>query len=250
MRQNRYTSGEHLACNPTWHAEESPWKARYVLRILAKNRIVPRTICDVGCGAGEVLRLVQTGLDQGCSLSGYDISPQAIELAQHRANDRLHFTLGDVREEPGASFDLILLLDVIEHLENYFDFLRDVQPLATYKIIQIPLDITVRSVAAGNLIKWRAAHGHLHYFTKDVAIQMLRDLGYEVVDYIYTWQENSNSLNYIWNQNKHDTRLLVRRLTGFFARATLAIPSHVFFAIHPDAAARVMGRWRLLVLAR
>src|SRR5947209_12388282 len=68
-----YTSGAYLQKNTLWHADESPWKAEYVLRILKRNGIVPRTICDVGCGAGEVLRLVQKGMKADCTLWGYEI---------------------------------------------------------------------------------------------------------------------------------------------------------------------------------
>jgi hypothetical protein len=54
----------------------------------------------------------------------------------------------------------------------------------------------------------------------------------------------------VWNENKQQPRKLARKLAGFTARTILALPSRVFFALNQDLAARVMGRWRLLVLAR
>jgi SAM-dependent methyltransferase len=248
MSQNLYTSGEYLKKNPLWHTDESPWKARYVLHIMAKNKIVPKTICEVGCGAGEVLKLVQKGMDKECMFWGYEISPQAFELCQHRANERLQFKLSDIRQEEGAYFDLILLLDVLEHLEDYFSFLREIQPKSLYKIIQFPLDITVRTVLLGELIRFQRTYGHIHYFTKDVAIQMLNDVGYEVVDYRYTWQYNN--LQFIWNENKKNPRELLIRLVGFLVRNILTAPNQLFFVMHKDLAVRVMGGWRLLVLVK
>jgi hypothetical protein len=183
-----------------------------------------------------------------CSCWGYDISPQAFARSQRLASERLQFKLADVRQEPDAHFDLLLLMDVLEHLEDYFTLLRDLQPKAEYKIIQIPLDISVRSVLLGQLGDFRGAFGHLHYFTKELALEMLKDAGYEVIDFVYTWQ--ANSLRYVWNENKQNPRRLARRLAGFTVRTILSAPSRVFFAIHQDWAARVMGRWRLLVLAR
>src|SRR2546426_997666 len=170
MTQDLYVGGGYLEKNPLWHSDESPWKAKYVLRMMEKNGIAPKTICDVGCGAGEVLRLVQDGLDEGCTLWGYEISPQAFELCQPRANERLHFKLADIRQEEGVHFDLILIMDVLEHLEDYFGFLREIRPRSEYKIIHIPLDISVRTVLLGRLLDFRAAYGHVHYFTKDVAL--------------------------------------------------------------------------------
>lgn len=34
MLEQLYTSGEYLEKNPTWHVEESPWKAKQVIRML------------------------------------------------------------------------------------------------------------------------------------------------------------------------------------------------------------------------
>jgi 2-polyprenyl-3-methyl-5-hydroxy-6-metoxy-1,4-benzoquinol methylase len=38
-------------------------------------------------------------------------------------------------KEEGAFFDLILILDVIEHVEDYFSFLRDLKSKSQYKLI-------------------------------------------------------------------------------------------------------------------
>ena len=94
-----YTSGEYLEKNPTWHVDEFPWKANAILQMLRRNSIAPQTICEIGCGAGEILKILQNRLDTNCKLWGYEIAPQAIELCKSRANERLHFKLGDVREE-------------------------------------------------------------------------------------------------------------------------------------------------------
>ena len=34
--EDMYKSGEYLEKNPTWHVEESPWKARQIMRMLAR----------------------------------------------------------------------------------------------------------------------------------------------------------------------------------------------------------------------
>jgi SAM-dependent methyltransferase len=216
--------------------------------MLKRNGIVPRTICDVGCGAGEVLRLVQKGMKADCTLWGYEISPQAFALCQRRVNERLHFKLTDIRREEGTHFDVILLMDVLEHLEDYFSFLRDLQPKSEYKIIHIPLDVSVRTVLLNEPIDFRATYGHLHSFTKDLALQMLNDVGYEVVDWLYTTE--SESLRSLWDEHKGSPRMLARKIGGALKRKLLRLPSQACFALHEDLSVRVLGRWRLLVLAR
>ena len=51
----RYVDGSYLAENREWHREDAPWKARLVERILLDHGISPGSICDVGCGSGDVL---------------------------------------------------------------------------------------------------------------------------------------------------------------------------------------------------
>ena len=115
-----YVNGAYLARNPRWHLEESAWKAVQIRRILRRNQISPATVCDVGCGAGEVLSQLQKTLSRDCNLCGYDISPQAIDRAMSRANERLYFRLADFCGVQGAWFDLLLVLDVFEHVEDYY----------------------------------------------------------------------------------------------------------------------------------
>ncbi len=235
MLEELYTSGEYLEKWPTWHVEESPWKARQIMRMMARNNIVPKTICEVGCGAGEILRQLQLHMNEQCTFYGYEISPQAFELCEERVNERLRFKLADFRQEKDAFFDLILLMDVIEHMEDYFNFLREIKPKSPYKIIHIPLDLTVKSILRGKLIKVREEHGHIHYFTKDIALQMLKDVGYEVLDFGYT----SPSIDLPVNETINEIR-----------RNLMKLPRKLFFAIHQDLAARILGGWSLLILAK
>jgi SAM-dependent methyltransferase len=225
-----YLDGEYLAKNPGWHVEESPWKARQILHMLRRNRITAKTICDVGCGTGEVLKQLQETLNNDCAFLGYDISPQAFELAKGRANGKLQFMLADFLEEQ-SNFDLILVLDVIEHLEDYFSFLKRLKARSHYKIFHIPLDLSVQTVFRKKaLLKRRELYAHVHYFTKETALRTLVDTGYEVLDYFYT----PRSIDF----------------GSEFGEKLLKLPRKACFAVHRDFAARFLGGFSLLVLAR
>lgn len=232
MLKDLYTSGEYLKLNPDWHVEESPWKAKQAMRMIMKNKLAPGTICEVGCGAGEILKQLQEHMDDSCLFWGFDISPMAIELAKIRANERLQFKLVDIREEKDAFYDLILVMDVIEHLEDYFSFLREIKAKSHYKIFHIPLDLSEQTILRRNgLLKVRQSYGHIHYFSKEIALQLLQDTGYEVVDHFYT----ARSLELPSNEIK---------------RNILRLPRKLLFGINKDLAARVLGGFSLLILAK
>lgn len=229
--EDRYKDGSYLEKNPGWHVEESEWKARQISRMLRLHNLVPETICDVGCGVGEVLKEVQKRVDDRCTLWGYDISPQAIAMSASRANEQLHFKLADIRQEPDAKFDLLLVMDVIEHLEDYFSFLRAIQPKGQYKILHIPLDLSVQTLLRPHGLRYvHDTYGHIHFFTREIALKVLQDAGYEVLDSFYT----SRAVEL-------PTHLLGRRL--------LKLPRKALFTINQDLAARIVGGFSLLVLA-
>src|SRR5436190_10756423 len=141
MAENIYTSGQYLEKNPTWHIEESAWKVRHILPMMYRHHLVPDTVCEVGCGAGEVLRLLQERLNDASTLWGYDISPQAIEMCKEKANERLHFKLADIRREQDVFFDILLMFDVIEHLVDFFSYLRVIKLKSRYKLFNIPVEV-------------------------------------------------------------------------------------------------------------
>ena len=182
-----YVDGTYLKQNPEWRVPDSAWKVQQILKILRRNQIVPKTVYDVGCGAGEVLRLLQQDLDPDCELWGTDVSPQAIELSKGRANERLHFGIWETRPWAGKFFDLVVVIDVLAHVEDYRGFLREIKSQGTYKLIHIPLDISIQHVLREKaMVQRRKLHPHLHYFSKLTAMFALNDLGYEIIDWCYT----------------------------------------------------------------
>jgi len=223
-----YSDGSYLRAHPTWHEEDSPWKARQVLRMVQAHGLSPKRLCEVGCGAGGVLAALQPSL-QDCNFLGLDISPDAIELARAKSGPRLNFEVGSL---PSAHHDLLLMLDVVEHVEDYYGFLRSAREHADLKILHIPLDISVQTVLrVSPILGNRASAGHVHYFTRELALLALRDASYQVLDWFYTA-----------GGVEIEQQTAKRR----FAR----LPRKVAFALSPDLAARVLGGFSLLVLAR
>ncbi|HEX4203756.1 MAG TPA: methyltransferase domain-containing protein [Ktedonobacteraceae bacterium] len=242
-----YTNGEYLQRNPGWHVAAASWKAQAILRMMTKHGIDPQTVCEIGCGSGEILRLLQTHLDISCTFSGYEISPQAYDMATSRENERLHFHLADFQEMDRSVYDLILLIDVVQHFENWFGYLKKIKAQSTYKILQLPLDVFVFSALRNELINYHRAAGHLHFFTKDVALELLRECGYEVVDYWYTLPPLATAS---WREVRHHPGKLLRHCVRLCKRGLQRLPGGLLYLVHKDLAVRIFGGWRLMVLVR
>lgn len=226
-----YQGGAYLKTHPSWHVEESPFKVRQIRRMLKRHTVPLRTLCDVGCGAGAVLAELQEHLPGDCRCWGYDVSQDAIAMAMQRARHNLGFRVHDIRRDQcDLYFDLILLLDVFEHVDDYLGLLRDIRPKGKYKLFHIPLDLSVQAVARQNgLLRRRDEHAHLHYFTKETALRTLTDVGYQVVDYFYT------------------PRCI--DLGDLFVQKIARLPRKIFFAGAPNLTARFLGGYSLMVLA-
>jgi hypothetical protein len=170
-------------------------------------------------------------MNDECIFFGYDISPQAMSLAQGRANKRLTFKLADIREEWDVYFDLLLIICTLEHLEDIYGFLRDIKRKSEYKIFQLPLEVSVRTALRRCALEAQWRHGHRHFFTKEIAFQMLKHGGYDVLDYFYATSS---------------PQLSGRSPVGKLRR----LPRRVLFATNEDLAVRLFGRNSIILLAR
>ena len=68
---------------------------------------------------------------------GYEISPQAYEICKKKERERLHFYLSDILEHENEHYDLMMAIDVFEHIEDYMGFLKRLRSKATNMIFNI-----------------------------------------------------------------------------------------------------------------
>jgi len=185
MKKN--INGDYLKYKPTWDVEHSFWKSEQIIKILKRNKIFPNSILEVGCGAGEILVQLQKQLDKNITYIGYEISPQAYQFCKSKENKKLKFRLKDITKEENHYSDLLLIIDVLEHVENYISFLKKIKPQSKYKIFHIPLEMTVKNILVPRTFEEkRKQSGHIHYFSKETALETLRDCNYQIIDYFFT----------------------------------------------------------------
>jgi methyltransferase family protein len=222
-----YRDGSYLESHPTWHLQDSPWKARQILKMLERNRIQPQNLCEVGCGAGGILRELAAKFPE-TPMVGYEVSPQAFALCAKLTRENLRFQLGDFLET-NDTYHVLMVIDVFEHVEDYIGFLRKLRQHGRFQLFHIPLDISVQTVVRASPFRIvREQAGHLHYFTKETALGTLETAGYRVLDWFYTAHEP-------WRRH---------------ALAKIAyLPRRIALALHKDFAVRVLGGCSLMVLS-
>lgn len=228
--EGRYVDGTYLHDNPDWHSGDAAWKADQVARLLLDHSLAPQSICDVGCGSGEVLAHLKRSFPDA-KLVGFDVSPQAAQL--WKRNNEIERRCGSFHELNTDRYALLLMLDVFEHVRDPLSFLEATLPAAERFVFHIPLDLSALSVLRRSVLpSVRRSVGHLHFYTKDLALDTLADAGFEILHWRYTGACFSSEI-------KRSLRTMLASL-----------PRRLAFLVSKDLGVRMLGGETLLVLAR
>ncbi|WP_223477177.1 class I SAM-dependent methyltransferase [Oricola indica] len=225
-----YDNGTYASNVTDWHVSDSRYKADKVTELVGGDFARFKHVAEVGCGAGEILRLLSCDYPD-ITFHGYEVSSQAYELCLQRQRSNLSFTLGDITKMD-VHYDCILCLDVVEHVEDYIGFLKKIRSRGEFKVFNIPLDMSVTAIARVTPIEIaRRMVGHLHYFSRESALATLEYCGYEIIIERY---------NHPFERTK-----LAFTLSSLNAHARLAASR-----IAPHLTARFLGGSQLLVVAK
>lgn len=166
-------------------------------------------VLDIGCGAGATLHwLKQTGRCQWTA--GIEMMEGPAALARQRADD---VVVGDANllvesAFTPQSFDVVLCLDVLEHLVDPWAFVTKVRCLLKpggLLIASLPnvrhLRVVLPLLLAG---RWRYETAgildrtHLRFFTRDSALELMSAEGLRVVQWrrrLPPWHSKAGLLN-------------------------------------------------------
>jgi SAM-dependent methyltransferase len=130
-----------------------------------------RTILDVGCGAGDNLaRLASLGRYE---LTGTDVSDEALELARARAGGVRLLALDVERGALDERFDLVMSIQVVEHLADDLAALRHMASMAEKYVFT--------STISGRMRRSEVAIGHMRNYSQIELRRKLELAGLEVL---------------------------------------------------------------------
>lgn len=92
--------------------------ARRTAGLAVSVHAAPQSVLDVGCGTGDLLRLLAGRYPKAIGLAGIDPAPSMIETADRAADDRrLRFTVGAAEDlpYPDGAFDLVVSTTSFDH---------------------------------------------------------------------------------------------------------------------------------------
>lgn len=158
------------------------------------ERITPdETVLDIGCGNGAVA--CDIAVRTGARVTGIDLSAENIRQARQRACPAgMTFLHGDVlRELPGDHYDVVILSNVLEHLEERSAFLKRVQHAATPErfMVRVPLfERDWRVPLKKELgVEWRLDPTHCTEYTLESFRQEVEAAELDVVHLEVRWGE-------------------------------------------------------------
>lgn len=188
------------------------WRARETLIVKRLEVLKPddgwRRALDIGCGDGLFLDRLA---DYADSVEGVEIDPS---IVSEYARGRYPIHLGPLASmpSPAASYDLITMLDVLEHLED------PVQELARCRSLLVPDGTLLITVPALRSLWTRhdTTNRHFTRYTRRSLARVLRESGFRPLDSLYFFH---------WLVLP---KLAIRAVEGLsMAAATpLAVPSH------------------------
>ena len=147
-----------------FHLEENYWwfkgRREVVFRMLqsqtAGHQGAPLRVFDLGCGTGKALMDLQA---MGHQVTGLDFSGEALAFSHQRGGQRL--VRGDAASLPfaDASFDVIIALDIMEHVEDGASMAREMMRVLA------PGGIAIINVPAHPFL-WSGHDVALHHFRR------------------------------------------------------------------------------------
>jgi 2-polyprenyl-3-methyl-5-hydroxy-6-metoxy-1,4-benzoquinol methylase len=169
MTENDWTmfQEEHYSKNVI--RERNRTRETIAINLLKKHGVESGRVADVGCGEGGLtVELAKEGYDA----IGMDLLEVMYECRNRYQEHQDLFMVFDAEKDLLPDVDVVIALELVEHLKNDFAFLEMCNRAAEHIIICIPESNDITPV-----------NHHLRYYPRASMEKLLRVAGYKVLDY-------------------------------------------------------------------
>ena len=161
------------------------YHAFFVDRVLKADRVL-----DIGCGNGALAFDVAKKAKEVVAI---DLDPRNIEKAKRLfLRENISYRVADATKDLGGEvFDVILLSNVLEHIEHRVEFLQKIQPLAPKILLRVPMIdrdwVTLYKKELG--VEWRLDPTHFTEYTEETLKNELVGGGWNMSEKIICFGE-------------------------------------------------------------
>lgn len=151
---------------------------RQVIKLI--DLVSPQKILDVGCGEGFLEKALLARRSKGLKIVAVDKDPQVLKVAKKNVRQGVKFSQGDIYQLsfPDASFDLVLALEILEHLGNPGLALQELLRVTeSFLILSVPNEplFSIASFLSGSYWKtWGRHPEHKNFWNKHQFCQFLK----------------------------------------------------------------------------
>jgi len=139
-------------------------------------------VLEIGCATGELIGSLSASWPSG--LVGVDISNENISSARKKF-PHVDFRSGDYRKLDLGHFDYVILSDVLEHVPDDVQFLREAGRMGANILIKLPLEDCLQYYFRKYGPQDRS--GHLRKYNLRRALELCRDANLRVVEHRELW---------------------------------------------------------------
>jgi SAM-dependent methyltransferase len=197
---NLYVKGEYIHNTPLLHEESSPWKLSKIIPLVrslfqhgyGKAEV---NILDIGGGAGVILKelstYIKTNFQTKVNKYVLDLSPQMLEAQKKKNTDIIRALNEDIRHTSigDKEIDLVLLIDVLEHIPEPTQALEEIRRIADYLILKVPLEDSIfhgtwNFLNRGKPRRYdRDVYGHINLYNLRRLISQIKEHAGVILDY-------------------------------------------------------------------
>jgi len=166
---------EYATLNHFW----MQWRFSKIIRSLAMKQVPEGRWLDIGCGHGEVIKQLEE--NGKYIVDGCDLNLMALEKIGESKGDIYVYNIFDKYPAFQNKYAVVLLLDVIEHIDDEATFLKT----SLYNLM--PGGIVIINVPALTVLfsKYDLQAGHKRRYTKKMLSSLFQKHGIEELDVSY-----------------------------------------------------------------
>jgi hypothetical protein len=174
-----------VSMGDTWFEVVSIEHFWIIRRFQVLNKLVnniffkSHNVGEIDCGNGLVQRQFEIAFDK--SVDGYDLNVSALKSNISKFSRKFCYDVLSKKSELNNKYDILLMMDVLEHIDNEIDFLS-----ASKLMIADDGVLIINVPAFQNLYsKYDLAVGHIRRYNAKQLIKVVEKCGFECVSYSY-----------------------------------------------------------------